>query len=118
MIEYSKPYKKSRGAHKKTKHQLSDRYVPIEYSKLHQRIIKTRDQLLAHSDISILDALVHVITIKNKTSVNYSTNIIDETEELGNINEIIDLIEKTLENMYNDLDTLKEEIALEHKSKK
>ena len=54
LIEYSKPYKISRGV-KKRSYKLDSRYVPSKYHELHLRIIETRDQILAHADLRLCE---------------------------------------------------------------
>jgi len=98
LIEYSKPYKCSRGIIKKYK--LNNEHVPIKHSKLHGRILDARDEILAHSDLTVMEAKVYITNTEHGRFVQMGQNVIYGTEELPNIDAIIDLIEKTLDSMY------------------
>ncbi len=68
--------------------------------ELHKRIIDSRDQIHAHSDLAVMDAKLYV---HESQGVRFSTilqNVITGVEEFKNIDEIQKLIESTLENMY------------------
>ena len=101
LIEYSKPYKYSYGsANNGTKYRLEDTHVPVEYHELHKRIINARDQIHAHDDLTVKKAILHV---SNALSGRYATivqNVIHGTEEFSKLNEIVNLIEQTLDRMY------------------
>ena len=97
LIEYSKPYKQSFG-HQRRK--LDDLYVPDEMKSLHKRIIDARDQVHAHTDLTILDAKLYVKETEGHRFSVIVQNKISGLEELSNIDDIIKLIEGTLDNMY------------------
>jgi hypothetical protein len=99
LIEYSKPYTTSRGNFNH-KNKLNEDYVPPEYSDLHNEILSSRDQIHAHSDLTIRDDILYVFEIHSKKIIGISSNIIDDTEKLSRIDEIISLIEKSLDLMY------------------
>ena len=50
IIEYGKPFKRSRGIEK-----IDDTIAPIEYRNLHDKLIKSRDKFVAHLDNSGLE---------------------------------------------------------------
>jgi len=54
IIEYAKPYTISFGI--SGRHKLDDRYVPSAHRDLHKRLIDTRNQILAHADLTVMDA--------------------------------------------------------------
>lgn len=98
LIEYCKPYKSSHGTNRNFK--LGTSYIPEELRQLHNRIISSRDQIHAHSDLTIMDAKLHVHEFLGQRYTLIPQNKIDGTEELSNLQEIIGLIEATLDNMY------------------
>jgi len=105
LIEYSKPYKFSRGTllnskGKQTLHKFDESYIPAEHIKLHKRIINARDHIYAHSDLTVREAKLYVKNSPHGKIVGSVQNKIYGTEEISNIDAIIDLIEQSLDNMY------------------
>ena len=98
LVEYCKPYKLSHGVNKKFK--LDTSYIPKKRLPLHEKIISSRDQIHAHSDLTVMEAKLHVHEFMKQRYTLITQNIIYETEELSNLQEIVDLIEATLGNMY------------------
>jgi hypothetical protein len=98
LIEYSKPYTESRGT-VKNKRRLDTAHVPRDMYDLHQRIIDARDQILAHSDLTVLAAKIYMNEIRGMPPL-ISKNKIHGLEEFKNIDDIQRLIETTLDNMY------------------
>jgi len=98
LIEYCKPYKLSHGINKNFK--LGTLYIPKECLPLHERIISSRDQIHAHSDLTVMDAKLHVHKFMGQRYTLIPQNKIHGTEELSNLQEIVALIEATLDNMY------------------
>lgn len=102
LIEYSKPYKTSYGKINAKHVGLGSRFIPAEYSLLHQRILDARDTFLAHSDLTIKDAQLYVTEHSSRKSVVVGQNVINAATEFSKIDEILDLIEKTLLSMYEE----------------
>ncbi|MEX2500578.1 MAG: hypothetical protein WD397_17065 [Wenzhouxiangellaceae bacterium] len=98
LVEYCKPYKLSHGINKKFK--LDTSLIPKERLPLHERIISSRDQIHAHSDLTVMDAKLHVHEFMGQRYTLIPKNLIHGTEEISNLQEIIGLIETTLDNMY------------------
>lgn len=98
LVEYCKPYNLSHGINKKFK--LDKSLIPEEHVLLHDRIITSRDQIHAHSDLTVMDAKLHVHEFMRQRYTLIAQNIIDVTEVLPNLQEIVALIEATLDNMY------------------
>jgi len=105
LIEYSKPYKDSNSARLNEKgkplhkYRLGIEYVPQKYLMLHRRILNARDKIHAHLDLDIRDAKVYVQSTERGRNIMRSQNIIDGTQEMRNIDDIISLIEGTLDAM-------------------
>ena len=101
LVEYSKPYRNSRGrVGKGVKYKLEDVHIPAKHHELHKRILAARDQIHAHSDLTVKEAKLYVV---NTASGKYASRVqkaIRGTEELSNIDSIIELIEQTLDSMY------------------
>lgn len=100
LIEYSKPYKESRG-NAKSRHKLDDTHVPDEHKALHKRILDFRDQVNAHTDLTIKEANLIVARLSDGSKcATLIQNKIHGTQEIQNIGDIDDLIVKTLDSMY------------------
>ncbi len=114
LIEYSKPYKVSHGAgidkRKGRKYQLSDEFIPYEHKELHERIVHYRDQFFAHSDQSIREPKLIKSKSEHYKNIGIVDNYINGFEEFKNIDQIIDLIGKTLENVMKDLEASDQQI--------
>lgn len=112
LIEYSKPYKVSY-VNETEIHQLDTKYVPPEHLDLHERIVDARDQIHAHSDLTVREAKLYVTEAKQGKIATQVRNMIYGTEELSNIDEIIDLIEKTLDRMYEEADWMEQQLPVD-----
>lgn len=101
LVTYSKPYKQSKGI-TKTRHILDKKFVPDKHRDLHDRILKNRDQIHAHTDLSLRDPKVHVENSSYGKIAILCENKINVTAELHNIDSIIELIEQSLDGMYKE----------------
>jgi hypothetical protein len=99
LIEYAKPYTNSRGVILKN-HKLDESFIPSAHLKLHKKILDSRNKILAHADLTVKEAQLHVAQIQSGKFVGIVQNVIRGTEELSNIDAVIELIEQTLDNMY------------------
>jgi hypothetical protein len=59
LIEYSNPYEKSYGEVKRV-HKLGNEHIPSKHLDLHNKIINARDQVHAHSDLTVGDAKAYM----------------------------------------------------------
>ena len=98
LIEYSKPYKNSFGFQKK--HILDTSYIPVEFLLLHERIVNSRDQIQAHTDLTVLSAQVYIYESQGRQRAGLVQNGISGVEELSNLDQILAMIRATLDNMY------------------
>ncbi len=110
LVEYCKPYKLSHGINKKFK--LDTSLIPKEHLPLHERIIDSRDQIHAHSDLTVMEAKLHVHEFMGQRYTCIPQNIIYATEELPNLQKIVALIECTLVNMYIQANVLENALIL------
>ena len=110
IIEYAKPYTISFGI--AGRHKLNDSYVPTAHRDLHQRLIDTRNQILAHADLTVMDAKLHVANTSIGQRAFIAQNVIHGAMELKNIDSIIDLIEQTLDPMYVETERLEKQLPL------
>lgn len=106
LIEYSTPYTRSDGPIKKHR-TLKTTWIPSEFLELHNRILNSRNTIHAHSDLTVLEAKLHVDRLDNTQYVTVVQNMIHGLEEFGNLEDIICLLEGTLDNMYFERDALK-----------
>lgn len=112
LVEYVVPYSRSDGTDKKRRYLPND-YIPKDLINLHLRLISSRNQVLAHADLSTLDPKLSYTDLDGQRLVSISQNNVTGLEELPNIDEIIILIERTLDNMYADRDNLKSSLDSE-----
>ena len=106
LVEYAAPYTRSDGEHKR--YSLDTHYVPPEFMDLHRRLVSSRHQVHAHSDLTVLEASVTFIDLPDQRLVTTVQNYGQEVEELDNIDEIILLLEATLRGMSTDRDRRKQ----------
>ena len=99
LIAYARSYKTSRGESQRN-HKLDTSFVPPEHLKLHRRILDSRDQILAHSDLTVREARVHVAATSSGKLVGVVQNLLRGTEDLAHLDSVVDLIENTLDGMY------------------
>lgn len=117
LIQYSKPYKYSYGSvlnskGKATSYILDTSHIPAKNIELHERIIKARDQIHAHSDLTVKEAKLYISdTPHGKKAIRLQNKILG-TEELSNIDAIIDLIEESLNSMYEKAKQLEAELPV------
>ncbi len=109
LVEYSKPYKQSYGS--TGKFILDTSYIPNHLLELHTKIVDARDQIIAHSDITVMDPQIEGIY---GDIAKGSYKIVTGLEELPNLDRIIELIEATLSNinMTNKEETLRNQIFI------
>jgi hypothetical protein len=111
VIAYARPYTASRGE-LKHEYRLPDRYVPIEHRPLHERLLHTRKKLLAHTDLTVKEARVHVAATNSGKFVGVLQNAATGTEEFSNIQAVLALIEGTLESLYPAIRKLEAQLPL------
>lgn len=107
LIEYSKPYRSSHGfaldsKGKQLRYKLDERHVPEQFRPLHQNILKRRDQIHAHSDLTIREAKLFVAQAPGRKIATIVQNKFHGTEEFRRLDEIVSLIEGTLDSLYNE----------------
>jgi len=105
LVQYSKPYLMSFGAEldskgKPKKHKIENKHIPGNHRALHDRLLKARNKILAHDDLDVKEAKLHVADTASGKFVGVVQNVIYGTEELSNLDAIIDLIEQTLNSLY------------------
>ncbi len=100
LVEYVAPYTASNGII--GKHRLDERYVPAQCLDLHKRLVQARHRIHAHSDLTIRQAKLSLETTALHPYVGITGVHIDELEEMKNIDQIIELVEGTIGNMYDD----------------
>ena len=103
LVQYAMPYNRSDGPIKKRR-QLPTSYVPADLLDLHKRLLDARNKIHAHADLTLMEAKLYLTETRGAPSVIISSNYIHGLEELSNIDEIIRLIEGTLDNMYAEQD--------------
>ena len=117
LILYSMPYRKSRGTHLKN-HILEQTFIPGNYRDLHKKITDCRDQIYAHDDLTVKEAEINVFKfqVSGKTfeKIGIKQNFL-KGELFPRIDEIILLIEKSLDKMIAEKSRQDQEILLSRK---
>ena len=96
LIEYCKPFKISYGTNK-VKHKLTSPKLDQEKLILHKHILDLRDQVLAHSDITVLDAKV---SYDNNAVFPVTLIISNRLGDLPKVTDIRNLVEAVLDELY------------------
>jgi hypothetical protein len=101
LVEYAKPYKGSDGIHRNRKKRnsyiLPTPCLSAEDLALHKQILDLRDQVLAHSDLTLKEAVVYLSRYGGQLSVGIASN---SPLPLPDIDRVIGLTERTLDIMY------------------
>jgi hypothetical protein len=110
LVEYAKPYKASYGTHKPRRqgYFIPTPNLPPEDVALHTRILRLRDQVLAHSDLTLKEARVYASRVQGRPLVAIGIN---QPPSFPNTSEVIALIERSLDLMDVQLAQLDEAIA-------
>ncbi len=110
LVEYAKPYKRSDGAHKRGRDGYLLPAPPLTSAELtlHNQILDLRDQVLAHSDLTLKDARVHASRVQGHPFVAIGSN---QMPSFPDTLAVIGLIERSLDLMYLQLEQLDEAIA-------
>ena len=98
LIEYCKPYKQSHGVNRKFS--LDSTHIPAAHLALHKQLLKSRDQVHAHSDLTVMDAKLSVHESQGHRYTLIAQNRVTGVEDLPKLEEVAALIEATLDNMY------------------
>lgn len=74
--------------------------VPDELQGLHRRILETRNQQLAHADMSILDGAIAFQEFEGRLMTTTTLNHVDPLAELRNLDDILLLVEHVLGSLF------------------
>ena len=104
ILAYCRPFKTSRG--KYSNYRLSQSFVPVEHKNLHDELLKYRDNVLAHTDLTVRRPELR----EWKTSSGQLLPIQFKSLGLENLEESIpelnELIDKILNRIQQQLKTL------------
>lgn len=109
LVAYARPYTQSKGV-SKTNHRLDRGCVPSAHLELHQRLLSARNQIHAHSDLTLRDARVYVRKVRGRKIASQVRSGIDPLEEIKNLDEIVSLVELTLDCMYEKANQMEQEL--------
>lgn len=105
LVLYAKPYRESRGNAVK-KHRLDHSFVPPKFFALHKELMAERDQVHAHSDLTVLDARLSIHSYGTTRYALTVQNTLDQTKMIHKIDEIISLVENTLDKLIAEVKLL------------
>ena len=106
LIVYAKPYTRSDGTfkHGRDAYKLPPPNLPAELLALHQQILDLRDQVLAHTDLTLKEAQLYITSHAGHSLVMVGSSSLPTFPD-GE--EVIKLIEYTLDKMYVEIERLK-----------
>ncbi len=97
LVEYCKPFKVSYGKNN-VKLKLPTPNLDQAELALHEKILALRDQVLAHSDLSVLDARV---SYDKNASFPVPVIVVNILGELPQVTDIRNLVEQVLDGLYS-----------------
>ncbi len=105
LIEYAKPFKESRGANKR-RHFLAFPSLSADDTALHSQLLALRDQVLAHSDLTVKDAKLYV----GESNGRALPLIISNTaQQLPRTSQVRQLVEHLLDALYAEIPTYEQQ---------
>jgi hypothetical protein len=110
LVAYAKPYTRSDGIHKRKRdaYKLPTPSLSPEELILHEQILRLRDQVLAHSDLTVKDAIVSLGRFEGRANICIAQN---GPESLPSLDAVVHLIEHTLTLLYADKARLLDSLA-------
>jgi hypothetical protein len=98
LVEYASSFTRSDGTHRK--YVLDAKFVPSKHLALHKRIVNARHSVHAHTDLTIRNIKFKVTGTKANPSGEATGSHIDELHELQNIDQVIELVNESIDAMY------------------
>jgi hypothetical protein len=110
LVEYAKPYKASYGNHSRgaRPYVLTTPQLSATDLAFHERILNLRDKVLAHSDLTLKDAVVYASRVQDQPLVSVASNY---PPSFPDVESVVRLIEHTLDAMYVELDQLEDMLS-------
>ena len=96
--------------HVTRKYKLDASLVPVAHFYLHKRILAERDAVHAHTDLTFRDARLYFNEVQGKRCATIVGNYVHGLEDLNNLEQIVELVEGTLDNMFEHRDALERAI--------
>ncbi len=109
LILYAKPYRVSLGKVKR-QHRLDTAFVPDALVALHDEVLNERDKLHAHSDLTLMDAQLTVRVFEDRQHAVMVRNHLSPTRLAARLDEIINLVEQTIDRMYVEVKKLEAQL--------
>lgn len=104
ILSYCRPFKTSRG--KYGNYKLSQSFVPFEHKDLHDKLIKHRDNVLAHTDLTVRRPKLHEWKMNSGRLLPIVFKSLDIKKIENSIPELKELIDKILNRIQDQLITL------------
>ncbi|MCW7509759.1 hypothetical protein ND816_18075 [Leptospira levettii] len=116
IVQYAVPYTTSK-AKETPSLKLKKKYIPKKYLTLHEEIMRERDRKYAHMDLSVIDPRnLNVKEVDGVIFSTYAANYIIPFHLLNKLNEIISLVDDTIENLLNESITRQKKIISKQNS--
>jgi hypothetical protein len=113
LVAYARPYTDSDGIHRNRKNRDAYKRKPpqllaIEEIALHDEILRLRNKILAHSDLTVKDAKLYVGRYGSQSKAVIGSNI---QPSLPDVSAVIRLIEHSLDALYAERTEREEEFG-------
>ena len=113
LVAYARPYTDSDGIHRNRKNRNAYKRKPpqllaIEEIALHDEILRLRNKILAHSDLTVKDAKLYVGRYGSQSKAVIGSNI---QPSLPDVSAVIRLIEHSLDALYAERTEREEEFG-------
>jgi len=105
VIAYCRAYTSSKGKQSGSM-TLDKKYIPSGFYDLHTQLLGNRHKIYAHTDRDILEAKLQVSDISGQKLPMRTQNVIYPLNLMTRIDEIIDLVEKTMDEIIDDYPNL------------
>ena len=99
LVEYATAFTRSDGPMNRRR-VLPKSVVPTDHIALHARVVSARQSVLAHADLTVLDAELHVSHINGEKYVSRIQNRITGLEELPQLEAVIAMVEAVIDSLY------------------
>lgn len=96
LIEYAKPFKESRGSNRR-RHSLTLPTLSADDTALHSQLLALRDQVLAHSDLTVKDAKLYPGEVGGKVMPFIASNTAAPLPKRARVQQ---LVEHLLDALY------------------
>ena len=85
-------------------------FIPSAHADLHKIILNERDQMHAHSDLTVMAAQLTVHKFEEQKYAMIIRNHLEPTRLASRFDEVVDVLEQTIDRMYIEVKTLEAQL--------